>query len=189
MRGRRCWLILCVALLGAAAGFAAHARDAGRFEVRNAYVELDGDSWLLDVRLDLALADAAQQAFDEGVPLVLELEVEANLERRLLPDDTVVSLTRKWQIAHDAIAERFVVTDLASGARVSHASQAEALEALARITGLEIADTGTLPADGRFDMRVRATVKIGDLPAAVQVLLFWKNWSRSTEWYDWKVRP
>jgi hypothetical protein len=189
MRGRRRWLVLCVALLGATASLAARAQDEGRFEVRNAYVELVNDSWLLDVRLDLALADAAQQAFEEGVPLLLELEVEANLERRLLPDDTVVSLTRSWQIAHDAIAERFVVTDVRNGAHVSHASQAEALEALARISGLEIADTATLPADGRFDMRVRATVEIGDLPAAVQMLLFWRDWSRSTEWYSWKVRP
>ena len=40
----------------------------------------------------------------------------------------------------------------------------EALEALARISGIEVADTATLPADGRFDMRVRATVEIGDCP-------------------------
>lgn len=189
MRGRRGWLILCVALMGATAGVAARAQDAGRFEVRNAYVELVNDAWLLDVQLDLALADAAQQAFEEGVPLMLELEVEGNLERRLLPDDTVVSLTRKWQIAHDAIAERFVVTDVSSGEHVSHATQAEALEALARISGIEVADIATLPAGGRFDMRVRATVEIGELPAAVKMLLFWKNWSRSTEWYAWKVRP
>ncbi len=38
--------------------------------------ELVNDAWLLDVRLDLALADAARQAFEEGVPLVLELEIE-----------------------------------------------------------------------------------------------------------------
>jgi hypothetical protein len=189
MRGRRRCLILLVALFGAATGIAAHAQDAGRFEVRNAYVELVNDAWLLDVRLDLALADAARQAFEEGVPLVLALEVEATVERRLLPDETVISLTRKWQIAFDAISQRFVVTDVRSGEHVSHASQAEALEALARISGIPIADIGVLPAGGRFDMRVRATVEIGDLPAAVRMLLFWKGWSRSTEWYAWKVRP
>ena len=52
-----------------------------------------------------------------------------------------------------------------------------------------IADTATLPADARFDMRVRASIEIGDLPAAVRMLLFWKGWSRTTEWYAWQVRP
>jgi len=188
MRGRR-WLILLVALSCAAAAFAARAQDAGRFEIRNAYVELVNGSWQLDVRLDLALAQAAQQAFEEGVPLTLSLEVEASVERRLLLDEDVVSMTREWQLAYDAIAERFVVTDRATGAHVSHATLAEALEALSRISGITIADTATLPEGQRFDMRVRATVEIGDLPAAVRMLLFWKSWSRTTEWYAWKVRP
>jgi hypothetical protein len=186
----RLWLVAIVALLGAAAQPAARAQDAeGHFEVRNAYVELVNGAWQLDVRLDLALADAARQAFEEGVPLVLKLDIEASVERRLLPADDVVQMTREWQLAYDAIAERFVVTDAASGAHVSHATQADALEALSRISGITVADTATLPEGRRFDMRVRATVEIGELPAAVRLLLFWKNWSRTTEWYAWKVRP
>jgi hypothetical protein len=188
MRGHR-WPIPLVVLLGAAAALAARADDEGRFEVRNAYVELVGGNWQLDVRLDLALADAARQAFEEGVPLVLKLDYEASVERRLLPADDVVSKTRVWQLAYDAISQRYVVTDAATGEHVSHATQEEALEALGRISGILIADTSKLPEGQRFDMRVRATVEIGDLPAAVRMLLFWKGWSRTTEWYAWKVRP
>lgn len=189
LRWRHSWLVCCAALLCAAAFATARAQDDGRFEIRNAFVELKDGAWLLDARLDLAFADAAQQAFDEGVPLVLELEVEASIERRFLPDETVVSLTRQWQLAFDAIAERYVVTDAANDARASHATQPEALEALARISALNIADSTTLPPDSRFDMRVRASVEIGDLPAAIKMLLFWKSWSRSTDWYAWSVRP
>lgn len=186
----RLWLIAIVALVGAASLPAALAQEAdGHFEVRNAYIELVDGVWQLDVRLDLALADAAQQAFEEGVPLVLKLDVEASIERRLLPADDIVEMTREWQLAYDAIAERFVVTDGATGAHVSHATQAEALAALSRISGIAIADTTKLPEGRRFDMRVRATVEIGELPAAVRLLLFWKNWSRTTDWYAWKVRP
>jgi hypothetical protein len=36
---------------------------------------------------------------------------------------------------------------------------------------------------------VRASVEIGELPAAVRMLLFWRGWSRTTEWYAWQVRP
>ena len=188
MRGRR-WLHAFAALIGAATALAGHAQEAGRFEIRNAYVERVNDAWQLDVSLDLGLADVARQAFQEGVPLVLELEVEANLSRRFLPDAEAVSMTRAWQLAYDAIAQRFVVTDIASGAHVSHATQEEAVAALSRLSGIVIADTSTLPEDRRFDMRVRATVEVGDLPAAVRMLLFWKDWSRSTEWYAWQVRP
>jgi len=189
LRWRHPWLIRCAALALAAASCAAFAQDESRFEIRNAFVELKDGVWQLDVSLDLALAEAAQQAFDEGVPLVLELEVEATTERRFLPDETVVSLERQWQLAFDAIAQRYVVTDIANETNSSHASQAEALETLARISAMPVADSATLPADARFDMRVRASVEIGELPAAIKMLLFWKSWSRSTDWYAWKVRP
>jgi hypothetical protein len=188
MRGRR-WLLAFAVLVGAAVTLAAPAQNPGRFQVRNAYVELANGAWLLDVSLDLGLADAARRAFEEGVPLVLRLEIEASVDRRLLPAEEVVSTTRGWQLAYDAIAERFVVTDGATGAHVSHATQAEALEALSRLSGIVIADTTVLPEERRFGMRVRATVEVGELPAAVRMLLFWRDWSRSTEWYAWKVRP
>jgi hypothetical protein len=189
MRWRHPWLVCCAALLCLAASADAHAQEQRRFEVRNAFVELKDDAWLLDVRLDLKLGKAAQQALDEGVPLVLVLDAEASVERRFIPDETVVALTRRWQIAHDAISERYVVTDLGNDEQVSHASQEEALEALSRISGIGVAGTEKLASEGRFDMRVRATIEIGELPAAIKMLVFWKNWSRSTDWYAWSVRP
>ncbi|MBX3704443.1 MAG: DUF4390 domain-containing protein, partial [Steroidobacteraceae bacterium] len=93
MRWRHPGLACLAALLLGTAPAAARAQEDGRFEIRNAYVERVDGEWLLDVRLDLALADAARQAFEEGVPLTLKLEAEASVERRFLPSATVASLT------------------------------------------------------------------------------------------------
>ncbi len=182
--------LVCVAvLLCALPGMRAAADDANRFEIRNAYVELKEGSWQLDVRLDFGLSRAARQAFEEGVPLTLLVEAEASTTRRLLPDATVVSRSYEWELAHDAIANRYLVIDPVTGQHDSYASQDEALAALSRISGLQLADTSLLPERERFEMRVRASVEIGDLPAAVKLVLFWKSWSRSTDWYVWSVRP
>ena len=133
-------------LLCLAAAPSVLAQETGRFEVRNAFIELHEGTWRLNVRLDLALAESAQQAFDEGVPLELELEAEASVSRRFLPDETVVAWTRKWQLAHDAIADRYVVTDTASGEQVSHATQAEAFAALSSLVALPFAAEAELAA-------------------------------------------
>jgi len=184
-------LAFCAAIACAALGLSASAQDAaeGRLDIRNAYVELVDGVWRLDVRLDLELADAAREAFAEGVPLVVTLETEASVERRYLPDETVVELTRRWVLNYDAISQRYVVIDRSSDAHESYASEADALDALARISGIEFARPEVLPTDSRFDMRVRASIEIGDLPAAVRILLFWKGWSLGTDWYAWSVRP
>lgn len=182
-------LLVIAALLCLAAVPPASAQEEGRFEIRNAFVELKDGVWQLNARLDLALTAAAQQAFDEGVPLALKLEAVASIARRFLPDETVVSHTLQWQLAHDAIADRYVVTDVATGEHTSYATQAEALAMLARIADVRFADTSQIAANVRFDMRVRASVEIGGLPSAIKLLLFWKSWSRSTDWYAWSVRP
>ena len=184
-------LAFCAAIVCAALGLSAAAQDAseGRLEIRNAFVELVDGAWRLDVRLDLELAEVARQAFAEGVPLVVELETEASVERRYLPDETVVEQTRRWVLNYDAISQRYVVNDRTTDAHQSYTSEADALAALARISGIEIAGPDLLPPDSRFDMRVRASIEIGDLPAAVRILLFWKGWSLDTDWYAWRVRP
>ena len=61
LRWRHPWLVCCAALLCAAAFADARAQDQRRFEIRNAFVELQDEAWLLDVRLDLKLGKAAQQ--------------------------------------------------------------------------------------------------------------------------------
>ena len=90
---------------------------------------------------------------------------------------------------YDAISQRYVVTDMANGEQDTHATQADALAALAHLPAIRVADEATLPPDARFGMRVRAAVEIGELPSAIKMLLFWKSWSRSTDWYAWNVRP
>jgi hypothetical protein len=32
-------------------------------------------------------------------------------------------------------------------------------------------------------------IEVGELPAAVRMLLFWRSFSQATEWYTWTVRP
>ena len=180
-------LVLLLVLPGP--GGSAGAADEPRFAVRNAFVELAGDSWHLGVSLDLGLTEGASLALDEGIPLTVRLEAEALSRRRLLPNEKVATAGWQWQIEYDALASRYVITDPGNVNRDSYASRDEALAALARPSGLLLADAGQLPPDERFDVRVRAVIEVGELPAAVRMLLFWRSFSEATEWYTWTVRP
>lgn len=170
-------------------GGEASADGAERFAVRNAFVELAGDQWQLQVSLDLELGEAALAALHEGIPLTLRLEAEAHSARRLLPDAKVAALQRHWQLGYDALASRYIVSEPGAAAAASFASRDEALAVLARPAALLLADAGQLPPDERFEVRVRAIIEVGEVPAAVRMLLFWRSFSRVTEWYTWTVRP
>lgn len=180
-----------IALLGAwlQAPAAEAQADDSRFEVRNAYLDLTDDGWLLNTRLDIGLSGAASRALDEGVSLTLTVEVEVHAERRFLPDEKVVGRSQRWHLEHDAIADRYVIRQAGSEDQQSYASRQDALAALARVDAMPVAREPRLEPGRRHEVSVRATMEIGGLPGAVKVLLFWRDWSRTTDWYVWGIKP
>jgi hypothetical protein len=115
--------------------------------------------------------------------------VQISGERRFLPDETVAEVQQRWELAFDALSQRYVVTNVNSGAQSTYATQDEALEALSRVRNLPLIDANLLQAGRRYDISIRASIDIGGLPAAVKLLVFWRDWSRSTDWYTWTIRP
>jgi len=166
----------------------AAAAQQDRFSIRNAFVEPVGGVWQLNAIVELGLSPAAEEALAEGIPLTLLLEILITKERRFLPDTEVASLEQRWRLAYDALSDRYVVTNLNSRAQSTFPALAEALDHLATVRGLPLIDEPLLEAGVRHEVSLRASVEIGGLPGAVKLLIFWREWSRSTDWYTWSVR-
>ena len=181
---KRAAVLVCGALLTTTA-LAAESR----FAIRNAFVEPVAGIWHLNVIVETGLSKPALEALTEGIPLTMLLDVQISGERRFLPDETVAELQQRWELAFDALSQRYVVTNVNSGAQSTYATQDEALETLSRVRNLPLIDANLLRAGRRYDVSVRASIDIGGLPAAVKLLVFWRDWSRSTDWYTWTIRP
>jgi hypothetical protein len=177
--------VLSCGLLLAAASLAAD----GRFEIRNAFVEPVAGIWQLNAIIELGLSRPAREALTEGIPLTLVLDIRVSGERRFLPNEDVAELQQRWKLAYDALSDRYVVTNLNSGAQSTFSTLDEALEALSRVRNLPLIDADLLTGGRRHEVSIRATVEIGGLPDAVKLLIFWRDWSRSTDWYTWSIRP
>lgn len=160
-----------------------------RFDVRSAFVEPVDGVWHLGATLDLSLSDAAREALSESIPLDLRLDIVVRGERRFLPNETVATLEQRWRLSWDALAERYVVTHVNSGALGNFPTLGQALESLSRPRGLPLIDAALLREGRRHEISVRATLEIGEVPMALKVLLFWREWSRTTEWYTWSFKP
>jgi hypothetical protein len=174
--------------LGALLACAAVAADA-RFEIRNAFAEPVEGVWQLNANIDLGLTEAALEAVQEGIPLTLVVEIQVSRERRFLPDAGVAELEQRWRLAYDALSERYIVTNRNSGAQTTFPTLDEALAVMSVIRNLPMIDADLLEPGRRHEVSLRATLEIGGLPDAVKILIFWRDWSRSTEWYTWSIRP
>jgi hypothetical protein len=187
--------LLAAALLTALSTLAppppAHAEGLeGRFEVRTADLELQDGVYHLNARIDLPLSDAARRGLSEGVPLMLEVDLDVERVRQLLPNSRVAELTQRYALQYNAVSGRYVVRNENSGQQESLPTVDAALEFLSEVHSVPVLDKALLTNDRRYEASVRAKIDYGRVPFTLRLLMFWVNeWHRESDWYTWTLQP
>jgi hypothetical protein len=185
-------LLLACALLAEFPG-ASPARAEGlegRFEVRSADLELKDGVYHLNARIDLPVGDAVRRGLAEGVPLSVELNIDIEHVRQLLPNSRVAELTQRYHLQYNAVSARYILRNDNSGQQESLGTIDTAVEQLAEIHGLPVLDKSLIAADRRYEANVRAKVDYGTVPFSLRMLMFWVNeWHRESDWYTWTLQP
>ena len=183
--------MLCVLTLCAAAHTTTAYADGleGRFEVRSADLDLKDGVYHLNARLDLPAGDAVRRGLALGVPLALELDLDIERVRQLLPNARVAELTQRYHLQYNAVSARYVLRNDNSGQQESLGTLDEALEQLSEVRGVPVLDKSLLTLDRRYEASVRAKIDYGTVPFSLRVLMFWVNeWHRESDWYTWTLQ-
>ncbi len=162
----------------------------GRFEIRSADLELKDGVYHLNARVDLPVGEAVRRGLAEGVPVGLELDLDIERVRQLLPNSRVAELTQRYHLQYNAVSARYILRNDNSGQQESLGTVDAALEQLSEIHGLPVLDKSLITADRRYEASVRAKVDYGSVPFSLRVLMFWVNeWHRESDWYTWTLQP
>ncbi len=184
-------LLLAAACVGAVWPLPSRADGLeGRFEVRSGDLELRDGVYHLNARLDLPVGDAVRRGLAEGVPLTLELDLNVERVRQLIPNSRVAELTQRYHLQYNAVSARYILHNDNSGQQVSLSTVDAALELLSEVRGLPVLDKALLSAGRRYEASVRAKIDYGSVPFSLRLLMFWHNeWHRESDWYTWTLQP
>jgi hypothetical protein len=162
----------------------------GRFEVRSADLDLRDGVYHLNARMELPVSDAVRRGLAEGVPLTVELHLDIERVRQLLPNSRVAELTQHYHLQYNAVSAHYILRNDNSGQQESLATLDAAIEQLSEVHGLPVLDKALLTPDRRYEANVRAKVDYGTVPFSLRVLMFWvSDWHRETDWYTWTLQP
>jgi hypothetical protein len=162
----------------------------GRFEVRSADLELEEGVYHMNARLDLPLSDAVRRGLAEGVPLNLELDIEIERVRQLLPNSRIAELTQRYHLEYNAVSARYTLRNVNSGQQESLATVDAALEQLSDIRDLPVLDRALIANDRRYEANLRAKIDYGTVPFTLRLVMFWvSDWHRESDWYTWTFQP
>jgi hypothetical protein len=163
---------------------------AGRFEVRSADLELQDGVYHLNARIDLPISEAVRHGLVEGVPLTLEVDLDIERVRQLLPNSRVAELTQRYRLQYNAVTARYILRNENSGQQESMGTVDEAIAHLSEVHSLPALDRALIAADRRYEGRVRARIDFGTVPFTLRLLMFWvSDWHRESDWYAWTFQP
>jgi len=164
--------------------------DESHLLIRSAQIGLDEDVYELDTQLELRLPPAAIKALEGGLTLRLTYQIEVNRVRRYMLDAGVASIEQEFELNYHALSRRYLVRNLNTGEQQDFGSLDAALARITDVRGLPILDTTLLPAGSTYEGRVRAVLDMASAADAFGWLLFWTDdWSASSDWYPWTLRP
>jgi len=188
---RRALLLALIALLGSLGGPEARTDGLeGRFEVRSADLELSDGVYHLNARIDLPVSEAVRRGLAERVPLTLELDLDIERVRQLLPNSRVAELTQRYHLQYNAVSARYILRNDNSGQRESLGTVDAAVEQLSEVHNLPVLDKSLITPDRRYEANVRAKIDYGTVPFSLRMLMFWVNeWHRESDWYTWTLQP
>jgi Domain of unknown function (DUF4390) len=186
----RMWL--CCTVLAASLWMQPLEADGleGRFEVRSADLQLKDGVYHLNAHLDLPVSDAVRRGLAEGVPLTVELDLDIERVRQLLPNSRVAELTQHYHLQYNAVSARYILRNDNSGQQESLSTVDAAIERLSDVRGLPVLDKALIASDRRYEANVRARVDYGSVPFSLRLVMFWVNeWHRESDWYTWTLQP
>ncbi|MEP6547676.1 MAG: DUF4390 domain-containing protein [Gammaproteobacteria bacterium] len=162
----------------------------GRFEVRSADLQLKDGVYQLNAHVDLPVSDAVRRGLAEGVPLTMELDLDIERVRQLLPNSKVAELTQRYHLQYNAVSARYILRNDNSGQQQSLSTIEAAVEQLSEVRGLPVLDKALIAPDRRYEANVRAKLDYANVPFSLRVLMFWVNdWHRESDWYTWTLQP
>ncbi|MBI5461512.1 MAG: DUF4390 domain-containing protein [Gammaproteobacteria bacterium] len=164
--------------------------DDAYFNVRDARTQLKDGVYLLDANVVYRFSEAAMEALQNGIPLVLEIQIKVGRQRAWLWTDTIAALNQRHRLQFHALSDRYVVHNLNTDQRQSFATLDDALYALGAIRGFPMLDQRLLVAGADYQVGVRAALVVEELPTPMRLWAYAsEQWHLDSAWYTWRLQP
>jgi len=182
-RSRADFLFATVLALGLCASAAASGIRIERGETR-----LEDGVFVLDADVAYEFGPEPSEALDNGVPLVLELEIEVRRAPDWIWTETVAKLRQRYRFKFHSLTQRYLVTNLNSGDRQSFRSRRLALDYIGLVRNVPILDASLIDPAQDHTVRIRAGLDIESLPPPLRLLAYVSTgWRINSEWMSWPL--
>ena len=159
------------------------------FVIKSIDTRLEEGVYLLNARIEYKFSDEALAALQNGVPLIILMNIEVN-QRRWYWNKNIASLEQGYLLIYHALSKKFILHNLNSGTQTDYSSLHTALYALGHLEQLPLIDANLLKTDAHYEVQLRTQLDIESLPAPMRPLAYISSdWRLQSDWYVWPLTP
>ena len=184
----RLMLLFVVSLCLVVPGQLPAGGERGAFTVASAETRRGESDWRLDAEFSIRLSEGAQEALDNGVPLVLDLQVQALEKQPWMWEAVVAEQKRSRQLQYHALSRTYLVKDLNTGFQRSFRHLDEALQDAGVLEDVSVLEYRAMKDGRHYVLRLRGGLDIESLPTPVRLLAYVSSsWDMDSEWFRWRL--
>lgn len=189
-QGRRRWGAAFARVVLSALLCVSPARAAEQVQIHDVRTLLVEGVYRLGARVEFHFNDTIRDALQNGVPLVLQMQIEVVHERDWLWPETIAQLKKRFLLKYHALSQRYLVRDYSTGVLRSFRFLGQALDSIGSLYDLPLLDANLLKPEGRYNVRMRAGLDIESLPTPIRLMAYvGSDWRIASDWYQWPLQP
>lgn len=163
---------------------------ADAFTIRSVETSLEEKVYTLGAEIEYQFSEPALEALQNGVPLIVLVDIKVEKERNWWLNKTVADLQQGYLLLYHALTEKYIVNNLNSGAQENYDSLGAATHALGRIKALPILDAKLANKGGKYLIRIHTYLDLEALPAPMRPMAYISSdWRLESDWYEWPLQP
>ncbi len=163
---------------------------AEAFTVRSVETSLVDGVYTLSAQIKYNFSDAAIEALENGVPLIVLIKIEVERERSWWLNKEIAELQQGYLLLYHALTEKYIINNLNSGAQDNYDSLHAAVSALGKLESLPILDANLTSKNARYLVRLHTYLDLEALPAPMRPMAYISSqWRLESEWYEWPLQP
>lgn len=163
---------------------------AEAFTVRSVETSLVDGVYTLSAQIKYNFSDAAIEALENGVPLIVLIKIEVERERSWWLNKEIAELEQGYLLLYHALTEKYIINNLNSGAQDNYDSLHAAVSALGKLESLPILDANLTNKNARYLVRLHTYLDLEALPAPMRPMAYISaQWRLESEWYEWPLQP
>ena len=146
----------------------------------------DGSDYL-HAQFKIELSSGAEEAVQNGVPLIFELQIQVVETHTWLWDSIEIEITERRSLQYHALSQTYQVKDLNAGTQGNYRRLDDALTAVGQLREMLLTDE-SLDDGPSYSIRLRGSLDVESLPTPVRLIAYVSSdWSMVSKWYKWPL--